>query len=75
MFQSICRMNCYMLSGLIALTETLDMLLLTAYVCQNLFTAESDAKLAVRCWHIKIDWLQLFLFYIYFSLSLDYFIS
>ena len=52
MFQSICRMNCYTLNGLIALTETLDILLLTAYICQNLFTAESYAKLAVRCWHI-----------------------
>ena len=40
------------LTGLIALTETLDMLLFTTYVCQNLFTAESDAKLAVRCCHI-----------------------
>ena len=52
MFQSIYRMNCYMLNGPISLTETLDMLLLTAYICQNLFTAESDAKLAVPCWHI-----------------------
>ena len=54
MFQSICRMNFYMLKGLIpvALTETFDMLLLASYVCQNLFTVESDAKLAVRFWHI-----------------------
>ena len=45
-------MNCYMLNGLIALTETLDMLLLTSYVFQNLFTVESDAKLAVWCWQL-----------------------
>ena len=60
MFQSICRINCYMLSGRIALTETLDVLLLTAYVCQNLFTAESDAKLAVRCWHIISEMTYIF---------------
>ena len=54
-----------MLNGLIALTETLDMLLLTAYVCQNLFTAESDAKLAVWCWHIIKEMTNILIFVSY----------